>query len=108
MTSRLSDDQTALIQSGDHLVLLYNSEEAITDSIVNFCRSALLRDEHCIYIKGDADDQAIIKKFNWINQTIDSGYFSVLESDYYSDGVEFDPDKMISKIKDLTKQALDN
>ena len=108
MTSRLSDDQTALIQSGDHLVLLYNSEEAITDSIVNFCRSALLRDEHCIYIKGDADDQAIIKKFNWINQTIDSGYFSVLESDSYSDGVEFDPDKMISKIKDLTKQALDN
>jgi len=108
MTSRLSDDQTALIQSGDHLVLLYNSEEAITDSIVNFCRSALLRDEHCIYIKGDADDQAIIKKFNWINQTIDSGYFSVLESDSYSDGVEFDPDKMISKIRDLTKQALDN
>jgi HD-GYP domain-containing protein (c-di-GMP phosphodiesterase class II) len=108
MISRIIDDQTGLIKPGDHLVILYNSGEEIIDYIINFIRSSLLRNEHCLYIKGDTKDEEIIKKIELINRSINSGHFSVLDSNeaYSIDGV-FNPDKMIEKIKNLTEEVLD-
>ncbi len=107
MTDGHINDQTDLIIAGDHLVILYDDKEEITSYVANYLKSSLLRNERCIYIKGDAEDDKIIKSVRQVSKTIDSGDFLVLDpNDIYSKDDDFNPDKMIDILYELVKNTI--
>ncbi len=99
-----------LVLPGDHMVLLYNEEKEVVETIVSYINASLLRNEKCIYITGDANTQIIIDLLNeTINYEyyIDRGQFVILnQKDAYSKSGIFVPDKMISLLIAETNNAI--
>jgi len=106
-------DEMKLIEAGDHLVALYNDQEAAysADLITAFLISRLVKNEKCFYISGDMDTDRVLSKVNLVIGTasyLESGQLSVLskEDSYAKDG-QFDPEQMICLLQRLTKEAIE-
>ena len=84
-------NQAVEVRPGDHLVALYAEEKEIEDYVTSFIHSALLRNERCLYITGDVDSSAVLRRVDSLSAGSGaSGELLVLDkSDVYSKGGKF-------------------
>ena len=97
-------DNIEQLKLGDHSVLLYEDEAEIIDRSISFIRSSLKRDEKCIYIKGDANTELLMKELRsqitGIDEYLADGQLQILSSEEtYALSNSFKAEKMISLIK---------
>ena len=52
------------IKTGDHTVLLYEQIDEILSASVSFIKTSLQRNEKCLYIKGDLDEEILLNKLS--------------------------------------------
>jgi HD-GYP domain-containing protein (c-di-GMP phosphodiesterase class II) len=101
-------EQATEIRLGDHMVILYEEEDEVVEYLTAYIHSALMRNERCIYITGDADTNVVlelIRKLNHEEQI--TGELVLLDRDdtYSMDGT-FDPDRMIALLSNLAEEAV--
>lgn len=103
-------NQAVEVRPGDHLVALYAEEKEIEDYVTSFIHSALLRNERCLYITGDVDSSAVLRRVDSLSAGSGaSGELLVLDkSDVYSKGGKFSPDKLISMIQSTVEAAVED
>lgn len=105
-------DQQRLVQSGDHLVVLYNNEVEVSNTVISYIRESLKRNERCIHIMGDVDTDRIIedlKKDFDIDELIENGQLILLtkEESYAKEG-RFEQAKMVGLLQELSIKSLDD
>lgn len=100
-----------LIGSGDHMVLLYDNDNYNAEITAAYIGSRVMRNEKCFYIAGDDNQELLLDKLDLIvdiKGAIANGQVSILsKSDAYSKDGYFDPDNMISLLKELSLEAID-
>jgi len=98
------------IAAGDHMVLLYDNDAYNAEISAAYISSRVMRNEKCIYIAGDDDQELLIEKLGLIidiQEALSSGQVSILnQSDAYSKNGHFIPNNMINLIKELSLQAI--
>ncbi len=100
------------ISTGDHMVLLYEDNDAIQNAgiIANYIISRVNNNEKCLVISGDLEMDILIKNLEDsidFQKIISSGQLSLLDkNDAYSKDGKFSPSKMISLLKELSERAL--
>ncbi len=98
-----------IIELGDHLVLLYESESNITETVVSYITNSLKNNHKFIYISGDTDTLMIInslKQLNLYNSFVESNQLLFLDKkDAYSKSGKFNPDKMKDLLIELAIDA---
>ncbi|MGH4038647.1 MAG: HD domain-containing phosphohydrolase [Sphaerochaeta sp.] len=113
MSSKNIIQEMKHIVPGDHMVLLYDDSEDISnvDVMVSYILSRLENNEKCFYIKGDIDIELILQRLSEMidldsylksNQLVISN-----RSDVYAKGGKFSAKKMIESIKKLATQAIE-
>lgn len=105
-------DQQRLVQSGDHLVVLYNNEVEVSNTVISYIRESLKRNERCIHIMGDVDTDRILrdlKKDFDIDELIKIGQLILLtkEESYAKEG-RFEQAKMVGLLQELSIKSLDD
>jgi len=101
------------INLGDHMVLLYEDDDAIRNAgiIANYIISRVNNNEKCLVISGDLEIETLIKILEDsidFQKIISSGQLALLDrNDAYSKEGKFSPFKMISLLKELSKKALE-
>ena len=98
-----------IIKLGDHLVILYDSETNITDTVVAYISNSLLNNHKFIYITGDTDVKLIrnsLKNIGLYESYLNSRQLVFLDKDdaYSKDG-KFNPERMKELLKTLTDDA---
>lgn len=100
-----------LVGAGDHMVLLYDNDIYNAEISAAYLGSRVMRNEKCIYISGDDDQELLIEKLKLIIDVEDAlscGQLSILnKSDAYSKDGLFDPDSMIELLKQLALNAIE-
>lgn len=99
-----------LVEVGDHLVLLYEEEKEVVETIVSYIKARLLKNEKCIYIAGDVETQHIIDALNEENMYepyLKKGqlFFVEKEDCYLKEGI-FTPKKIIELLISHIKNAI--
>ena len=92
------------MKSGDHIVLLYKKEKEILSASVSFIKTSLDRDEKCLYIKGDLDEEILVnelrKQVSDFDSYIKSGQLQFLtKEETYALSNNFKAVKMINTLK---------
>jgi MEDS: MEthanogen/methylotroph, DcmR Sensory domain/HD domain len=99
-----------MVNSGDHLVVLYRNEEEVVSTIVPYISESLLRGERCIYITGDANIELVTdrlaKVFDLEKALNDSQLVMLNNDEAYSKSGTFNPDKMIELLISETEKAI--
>lgn len=99
------------IELGDHLCSIYNDFEVQISYIVPYMDIGLKKNHKCIYITDENSIESIISAFRIkgtnLSAYIEKGQFVFFSSTdtYLKDGY-FDPDRMISTLKEMEKTAL--
>lgn len=105
-------EELKLIAPGDHMVLLYDDNDYNAEISAAYISSRVIRNEKCIYITGDDNQELLIEKLELIidiEQALSNGQVLILQqSDAYSKEGHFDPDKMIELIKTLSLEAIED
>ncbi len=101
-----------LVHSGDHLVVLYNNEIEVSNTVTSYIAESLRRNERCIYIMGDVDTEVVLhtlkKEFN-IDDLVEKGQFIMLtKEESYSKEGKFEQDKMVGLLQDLSVKAVED
>ena len=99
-----------LIAPGDHMVLLYDNDSYNAEISAAYIGSRVMRNEKCIYIAGDDNQELLFEKLNLIidvKEALSKGQVTILtRSDAYSKDGQFNPSNMIELIKELAIQAI--
>ncbi len=101
------------IVAGDHMVLLYDDKDVNMNInvIATYIISRINKNEKCFYIDGEIDIELILNRLRIsidVDQAIKSGQLSILsKNDAYSKEGKFVPKKMISLIKKLALDAIE-
>jgi hypothetical protein len=95
----------------DHLCLIYETDEQWLNTLEYFLAGGLRRDEKCVYIIDDRTAAQVKESLRSRGLDIaaaeDRGQFVVLsETETYTSGGRFDPDRMLSMLKNQTDKAL--
>lgn len=103
-------EELKLVGKGDHMVLLYDNDVYNAEISAAYIGSRVMRNEKCIYIAGDDDKELLMQKLDLIidvEEALSKGQLSILnQSDAYSKEGQFNPDRMISLIKELSLEAI--
>lgn len=96
---------------GDHIVLLYKDMIEILSASVSFIKTSLARNEKCLYIKGDLDENLLLaelkKQIPDLDSNIARGQLQFLTKDEtYALSNNFKADRMITKLKKESIKAL--
>ena len=99
------------LKTGDHIVLLYKNAEEIISASVSFIKTSLKRNEKCLYIQGDLDEEALLSKLNKKLSGLDSylqkGQLQFLTKEKtYALSDHFKAEEMIETLKKESKKAL--
>lgn len=104
-------NELKLIASGDHMVLLYDNDTYNAEISAAYIASRVIRNEKCIYIAGDDDQDLLIEKLGSIidiKKVLAKGQVTILSHrDAYSKEGNFKPDNMIALIKALSLEAIE-
>ncbi len=100
------------MKSGDHIVLLYKKEKEILSASVPFIKTSLDRDEKCLYIKGNLDEETIIselrKQVSDFDSYIERGQLRFLtKEETYALSNNFKAVQMIETLKKESIKALE-
>ncbi len=100
--------QAKKLRPGDHLVALYQSENEIADYVTTYIHSALLRNERCIYITDDLDTSLVQEKIYSLTKSLNkvNDVEILTTANTYSKNGKFNPDKLITMIKELANEAI--
>ncbi len=95
----------------DHLCLIYETHQEQFAAVIPFIRIGLQRGEKCIYIADDNTTAQVLQAMREdaidVDTALASGSLQVLTSkESYLKGGFFDPDRMISLLKETTNKAL--
>ena len=100
-----------MVRPGDHMVLLYYNENDVVKPVSEFITASLDRGERCIYVSGDTNMgmlKKVLSEYYDLEKIINKGDLIIIDRDEaYSKNGEFEPDKMIELLTDLTKDSLD-
>ena len=100
-----------LMAAGDHMVLLYDNDAYNAEISAAYIGSRIMRNEKCIYIGGDDDQELLIEKLDLIvdiKGAIAKGQVSILnKEDVYSKDGYFSPDNMIALLKEMGLKAIE-
>jgi PAS domain S-box-containing protein len=99
------------MKPGDHVVLLYKKQDEILTASVSFIKTSLDRNEKCLYIKGDLNENALLielrKQISNIDLYIKKGQLQFLEKEEtYALSSNFKAIEMIEKLKEESKKSL--
>ena len=99
------------LKQGNHLVLLYDKTEEMVNIMREYIVNGLLNNEKCLYVDSDREKELILKA---IGKDLDPKKYVekkqlifLDKSKAYSEGGEFNPDKMIRLLKKMSLQAID-
>lgn len=101
--------ETMQIQSGEHMVILYDREEEMVEYLAAYIHSSLIHNNRCIYITNDEMDETIVlEKIESLSLGMEQdGDFIVLnKEEAYSKEGRFNPDKMIEFLRRLAEEAV--
>jgi PAS domain S-box-containing protein len=95
----------------DHLCLIYENKEEWRNSAVPFIATGLRKGERCIYVvdshTANEIRQCLTEEGVDVSQVEQSGQFTILsQSEAYTSGGSFDPDRMIGLLIEETSHAL--
>ncbi|MCK9191671.1 MAG: MEDS domain-containing protein [Sphaerochaetaceae bacterium] len=113
MSSKNILEEMKHIIPGDHMVLLYDETEDVSniDVMVSYILSRLEKNEKCFYIKGDIGIELILKRLSPLidlESYIKSNQLVISDKrDVYAQGGKFSPHKMIDSIKKLSEEAIE-
>lgn len=113
MSSKNILEEMKHIIPGDHMVLLYDETEDVSniDVMVSYILSRLEKNEKCFYIKGDIGIELILKRLSALidlESYIKSNQLVISDKrDVYAQGGKFSPHKMIDSIKKLSEEAIE-
>ena len=90
------------------MVALYQSENEIADYVSTYIYSALLRNERCIYITDDFDTSLVLEKLHGLTNSLNKNedLRILTKAETYSKNGKFNPDKLITMIKELANEAI--
>lgn len=104
-------EELKLMGEGDHMVLLYDNDAYNAEISAAYIGSRVMRNEKCIYISGDDDQDLLIEKLDLIidiQEALSKKQVIILnQSDAYSKDGNFNPDNMINLIKKLSLEAIE-
>lgn len=113
MSSKNILEEMKHIIPGDHMVLLYDETEDVSniDVMVSYILSRLEKNEKCFYIKGDIGIELILKRLSELidlESYLKSNQLVISDKrDVYAQGGKFSPHKMIDSIKKLSEEAIE-
>jgi len=94
----------------EHIVLLYNDEKEVVDTVVSYLKSNLERNIRCLYITGDADTNLIFDSLREIidcDQYIRSTQLLIVDKEEsYSKNGKFSPEQMINMLLEEIDHAV--
>ena len=99
------------IQPGDHIALFFETQREQFDCVSHYLRDGLEQNEFCFYIVSENSIPSMLLELQKLGVDTDSAQdegalqFVTKEQSYLRHGL-FDPDKMISDLKDLLQHAL--
>jgi len=102
-------EEAMQIQSGEHMVILYEQEEEMVEYLSAYIHSSLIHNKRCIYItNGDMDESIVLERVESLSLGREqSGDFIVLnKEEAYSKEGRFNPDKMIDFLRTLVEEAI--
>lgn len=102
-------EETMQIQSGEHMVILYDREEEMVEYLAAYIHSSLIHNKRCIYITNDEmDETVVLEKIEYLSLGMEQdGDFIVLnKEEAYSKEGRFNPDKMIEFLRRLAEEAV--
>lgn len=109
MSRKMKTRFNGVIELGDHLVVLYNNESDITETIVSYISNSLNKNVKTIYINGDTDTNLIIeslKEIGMYKYYIENNQLEFFErKDAYSKDGIFNPEKMKNLLIELAIKA---
>ncbi|CCU78410.1 hypothetical protein HSACCH_00599 [Halanaerobium saccharolyticum subsp. saccharolyticum DSM 6643] len=99
------------LKSGDHIVLLYKNEKEIISASISFIKTSLARNEKCLYIKGDLNEEILInelrKQLSDFDSYIENGQLQFLDKEEtYALSDNFKAKEMIETLKKESMNAL--
>jgi PAS domain S-box-containing protein len=99
------------LKSGDHIVLLYKKEKEIISASISFIKTSLARNEKCLYIKGDLNEEILInelrKQVSDLDLYIKNGQLQFLDKEEtYALSNDFKAEEMIDTLKKESMNAL--
>jgi len=99
------------VEPHDHLCLIYETDEQWLNALEYFLAGGLRRDEKCFYIIDERSaaqvKEGLLSRGLDIEAAEKRGQFVVLnETETYTSGGRFDPDRMLSMLKSETEKAL--
>jgi|GEM_PF-621353 len=100
------------MKTGDHIVLLYKEEKEILSASVSFIKTSLDRNEKCLYIKGDLNEEILIselrKQVSNFDSYIENGQLQFLDKEEtYALSDNFKAVQMIETLKKESINALE-
>jgi HD-GYP domain-containing protein (c-di-GMP phosphodiesterase class II) len=100
-----------IVNTGDHLVLLYDNASNITSTVVSYISNCLTNNQQCIYITGDSNTTLIInrlKQLDLFDRFVNTKQLVFLTADNtYSKNGQFNPEKMKDLLISYAKSAKD-
>ncbi|OPL08929.1 MAG: hypothetical protein AVO33_08440 [delta proteobacterium ML8_F1] len=107
MLSKAILEQSFFIESGDHMVMLYEDDNEVEDYLVAFIHGSLKKNERCLFITGGGNTPAILSKVNALeSEGPRSGDLVLMTRDEgYSKSGRFDPDQMIALLQQMSETA---
>jgi PAS domain S-box-containing protein len=98
------------INPGEHIACIYSNKREQVSAAIPFIIAGLESNEKCIYITDENTKEELIQAFKekiHIKPYRESGQFEIITSkDTYFKGGFFDPDRMITLLKQLEKDAV--
>ncbi|MFW6229596.1 MAG: MEDS domain-containing protein, partial [Halanaerobium sp.] len=101
------------MKTGDHIVLLYEKSAEIIPASVSFIKTSLDRNEKCLYIKGDMNEEVLLsklrKEISNLDEYIENGQLQFLDKKVvYALSKHFKAKQMIKKLKEESMNALED
>jgi PAS domain S-box-containing protein len=100
------------MKTGDHIVLIYKKEKEILSASVSFIKTSLDRNEKCLYIKGDLNEEVLLselrKQISDLDLYLQNGQLQFLDKEEtYALSNNFQADEMIERLKKESLNALE-
>ena len=100
------------IKLGDHLCLIYETQEEQFEVVIPFIKYGLEKNEKCIYVADDNTVEQVMGAMSSVDselftEAIKKGSLLILtkKDSYLKDGY-FDPEKMIALLKQIEQEAI--
>jgi len=111
MTPASPENQLSMLQAGDHLCLIYETEEERRNILIPFIRQGLEKNEKILYIADKTPAENIVERLLiqgfQVQPYLEKGQFQILEArDYCLTNGEFRPEDKIKKLEKAYEKAL--